>query len=98
MLRELLLAAAICLPAQAVPRSSSARAEFVKANPCPVTGKRRGACPGWQVDHRIALCAGGDDAPHNMQWLTVEAHKAKTRTDVRVCRAQREAGRVSPGT
>lgn len=75
----------------AAPRSSSARAEFIKANPCPVTGKRRGACNGWQVDHRIALCAGGDDAPHNMQWLTVEAHKAKTRNDVRECRAQRAA-------
>jgi hypothetical protein len=41
------------------------------------------------VDHRIALCAGGDDAPHNMQWLSVEAHKAKTRIDVRECRAQK---------
>jgi hypothetical protein len=85
-------AAALTWPsAQASPRSSSARAEFVKANPCPVTGKKRGACPGWQVDHRIALCAGGDDAPHNMQWLTIEAHRAKTRIDVRECRAQRTA-------
>lgn len=77
--------------ADAGPRSSSVRAEFVKANPCPVTGKSRGRCPGWEVDHRIALCAGGDDAPHNMQWLTVEAHRAKTRIDVRDCRAQRTA-------
>lgn len=85
----LVLVLATCLPTVAAPRSSSARAEFVKANPCPATGKARGACPGWQVDHRIALCAGGDDAAHNMQWLTVEAHKAKTRIDVRECRAQR---------
>ena len=77
--------------AEAVPRSTSVRAEFVKANPCPATGKTRGKCPGWEVDHRIALCAGGDDAAYNMQWLTVEAHKAKTRIDVRECRAQRAA-------
>jgi hypothetical protein len=77
--------------ADAAPRSSSVRAEFVKANPCPATGKTRGKCPGWQVDHRIALCAGGDDAAYNLQWLTVEAHKAKTRIDVRECRAQKTA-------
>lgn len=77
--------------ADAAPRSSSVRAEFIKANPCPATGKTRGACPGWQVDHRIALCAGGDDAAYNLQWLTVEAHKAKTRNDVRECRAQKTA-------
>lgn len=85
----LALALALLVPVSAAPRSSSARAEFIKANPCPANGKRRGACPGFEVDHRIALCAGGDDAPHNMQWLTVEAHKAKTRNDVRECRAQR---------
>ena len=85
----LLLVATFHHAALTAPRSSSARAEFVKANPCPATGKTRGRCPGWQVDHRIALCAGGDDAPHNMQWLTVEAHRAKTRQDVRECRAQR---------
>lgn len=74
--------------AEAAPRSTSVRAEFVKANPCPATGKTRGKCPGWEVDHRIALCAGGDDAAYNLQWLTVEAHKAKTRIDVRECRAK----------
>jgi len=85
-----LVAAGFLLPAAvSAPRSSSVRAEFVKANPCPATGKTRGKCPGWQVDHRIALCAGGDDAAYNLQWLTVEAHKAKTRNDVRECRAQR---------
>lgn len=81
--------AVVGLVGQAAPRSSSARTAFVKANPCPVTGKTRGACPGWEVDHRIALCAGGDDAPHNMQWLTVKAHRIKTRVDLRECRAQK---------
>jgi hypothetical protein len=94
MLSRLLvgIALAVSLSSGVSARSMAVRAEFVKANPCPATGKTRGKCPGWQVDHRIALCAGGDDASYNLQWLTVEAHKAKTRNDVRECRAQR-AGR-----
>lgn len=92
MKRVALLLMALAISATAAPRSSSARAEFVKANPCPSTGKTRGACPGWQVDHMHPLCAGGIDEPANMNWIRVEDHKRKTRQDVRECRAQR-AGR-----
>ncbi|MBH9553141.1 HNH endonuclease signature motif containing protein [Inhella gelatinilytica] len=63
----------------AAPRSSAARAEFVRANPCPANGKIKGPCPGWEVDHTIPLKCNGPDSPDNMQWLTVEQHKAKTR-------------------
>lgn len=63
------------------------RAAFVRHNPCPETGLRRGACPGWQVDHVVALCAGGQDTRANMQWLTVADHRVKTRQDRRICRA-----------
>lgn len=42
--------------------------------------------PGYQVDHITPLCAGGADATYNMQWLSISAHKAKTRNDVRRCR------------
>lgn len=52
------------------------------------TGQARGACPGWQIDHITPLCSGGADRPVNMQWLTVEQHKAKTREDVRICRTE----------
>ena len=41
---------------------------------------------GYQVDHIIPLCAGGPDTPENMQLLTVEEHRQKTRVDVRWCR------------
>ena len=41
---------------------------------------------GYQVDHIIPLCAGGDDSPDNMQLLSVKEHKKKTRGDVRTCR------------
>lgn len=71
------------------PRSSSVRAEFRKANPCPATGKKTGACPGWQIDHMHALCAGGVDEPGNLNWIKVEDHKRKTRQDVRECRKRR---------
>lgn len=66
-------------------RSSSTRAAFVKANPCPTTGASRGACPGWQVDHIVPLKCGGADHADNMQWLTVEAHKAKTGAEAKSC-------------
>jgi len=40
------------------------------------TGYPRGR-PGYVVDHIVPLCAGGADAPTNMQWQTVEAAKMK---------------------
>lgn len=73
-------------PAARVARSPSAKAEFIRQSPCPATGKTYGACPGWQVDHVRALCDGGEDHPRNMQWLTVEEHKIKTRSDAAACR------------
>lgn len=84
------LAALIALPAltpsDAEARSPRARAEFVRQHPCPATGKKHGACPGYQVDHRMPLKCGGADAPHNMQWLTVAQHKAKTAREAAACR------------
>lgn len=80
---------ALCLSAAAGPRSPAVKAEFRRLAPCPATGKTTGACPGYQVDHRLALCAGGPDHATNMQWLSVADHKVKTRSDVGVCRAQK---------
>lgn len=88
-LHRLLLAATTlaALTAQAgIERSPAAVAAFKRQHPCPVTGLALGACPGWQVDHIHALKCGGPDTPDNMQWLTVEAHKEKTRRDMRGCR------------
>lgn len=53
---------------------------------CPATGLHRGACPGWQVDHVVALCAGGPDKRANMQWINLDDHRFKTYVDVRECR------------
>jgi hypothetical protein len=67
-------------------RDPAERAAFVRGNPCPATHARRGACPGWQVDHTIPLCAGGPDHRSNMAWLSLADHKFKTFIDVRECR------------
>ncbi|MBE2242468.1 MAG: HNH endonuclease [Burkholderiaceae bacterium] len=83
----MLAACASAWAAEAVPRSAAVKAEFRRSNPCPSTGSTRGACPGWQVDHREALVCGGRDEVGNMQWLSVEEHKAKTRVEVKLCRS-----------
>jgi hypothetical protein len=84
----LALAAAAAWPAE---RSRAVRAEFMRDNPCPATGATRGSCPGWQVDHAVPLCLGGQavDTQANLRWVAIEPHKAKTREDVRLCRAVR---------
>lgn len=75
----------------AAPRSRPLRAEFVRLNPCPSTGKTSGACPGYQVDHREALICGGRDELANLQWLSIEEHKEKTRVEVKLCRPRASA-------
>lgn len=78
---------AVTLPAaSAAERSRAVRAQFMREHPCPSTGKTRGACAGYQVDHRTPLCIGGADRTENLQWLSIAAHKDKTKSDVRLCR------------
>jgi hypothetical protein len=60
-----------------IKRSKAARDAFMHSHPCPSTGKKSGACPGYVVDHVKPLKRGGADAPSNMQWQTKEAAKAK---------------------
>lgn len=89
------LLAGLCLAApfaSASPQRSKALiAEFKRLNPCPANGQPRGPCPGYQVDHREALVCGGTDTLDNLQWLTVEEHRAKTRVEVKLCRARKPA-------
>lgn len=77
------------LSAFAANRSKSAIAEFKRLQPCPANGNRYGPCPGWQIDHVVPLKCAGPDEPANMQWLTVEDHKAKTKREARLCRQAR---------
>lgn len=68
-----------------IERSAAARRAFQRLMPCPATGRTRGACPGWVVDHVVPLACGGADAPANMQWQTREAARAKDRWERRDC-------------
>jgi hypothetical protein len=76
----------ILLATDADSRDRNVPAEFQRQFPCPSTGKTTGACPGWNKDHHIPLCAGGPDTVANLNWMTVEDHKAKTKLDMQECR------------
>jgi hypothetical protein len=64
-----------------IKRGRVATDAFKRSHPCPATGKSRGACPGYVIEHVIALKRGGSDAPGNMQWQTVQAAKAKDKVE-----------------
>lgn len=82
-----IILAAISTPSiAATERSAAQRAAFARLHPCPATGQPRGPCPGYVVDHITPLCAGGRDAPDNMQWQTVEAGKLKDKDEHAQCR------------
>lgn len=87
---------AACLVASSVARDRSQVRAFRASHACPATAKHRGPCPGFEVDHVRPLCAGGEDHPRNMQWISVEDHRWKTFVDVRECRKmERAAGRLA---
>lgn len=73
----------ILLASDSFARDRNIPAEFQKLYPCPSTGKTTGACPGWERDHIVPLCRGGADTVANLQWLSIEQHKLKTRGDCR---------------
>lgn len=72
-----------------IPRDRGEVRAFRAEQACPSTGLHRGACPGYHVDHIIALCAGGPDKKANMPWISKEDHRFKTYVDVRECRRMR---------
>lgn len=79
--------------AQPIPRSQAEVRAFRAANPCPSTGRTRGPCAGYAVDHADPICAGGPDRRENLQWLTIEEHRMKTRSDLRMCALHRKSNK-----
>lgn len=66
-------------------RSQKAISDFRKAHPCPSTGKVKGACPGFVVDHVVPLCAMGKDSLANLQWQALAISKKKDQDERRLC-------------
>jgi len=60
-----------------IKRSASEKRDFRRDNPCPATGRTKGSCPGYVIDHVIPLKRGGADRTENMQWQTIEEAKEK---------------------
>lgn len=58
-------------------RSYAAKQDFRQSQPCPSTGRVKGPCPGYVIDHVVPLKRGGPDSAPNMQWQTIEDGRAK---------------------
>jgi hypothetical protein len=67
-------------------RSAEAKDAFKHLHPCPANGRASGPCPGYVIDHKIALACGGSDSPFNMQWQTAAEGKAKDKWERKGCR------------
>jgi hypothetical protein len=62
-------------------KSSTERARFVRANPCPTTGLSYGGCQGNTVVHIQPLCKGGKSVASNMKWMSVADASARARIE-----------------
>jgi hypothetical protein len=67
------------------PRSASVKRAFELTHPCPATGRRSGAFPGYTKDHVLPLACGGFDAVSNLQWQTIRDAKAKDKWETKGC-------------
>lgn len=67
-------------------RDQKAVHAFRATHPCPATNETSGRCQGWVVDHIKPLCAGGADAPANMQWQPYPQAKHKDKIEINFCR------------
>lgn len=77
---------AISLSAFAGSRDQQQVRAFRRDNPCPSTQQAKGRCLGYNVDHKKALMNGGKDRPQNMQWLSENEHREKTKKDYAQCK------------
>ena len=53
-------------------RRADVLAAFQKIHPCPSTGLKTGACPGFAKNHVIPLACGSCDEVSNLQWLPLQ--------------------------
>ena len=67
-------------------RSQKAKVIFKFEHPCPATGRFKGACPGYIIDHIKPLACGGLDDASNMQWQNKAEAKAKDEWERKNCK------------
>jgi hypothetical protein len=53
-------------------RSNKAKATFKSTHPCSASGRTKGSCPNYIIDHIDLLACGGLDDASNMQWQSKE--------------------------
>ena len=68
-------------------RSQKAKAIFKYSHPCPSTGRNKGSCPGYIIDHIKALACGGADSPENIQWQTKNEASDKDKWERNGCKS-----------
>lgn len=66
-------------------RSYKAKSQFKQLHPCPATGRSKGSCKNYIIDHIKPLACGGADHPSNMQWQTKADAKAKDKWERKGC-------------
>ena len=66
-------------------RSQKAKTVFKYTHPCPSTGRTKGSCPGYIIDHIKPLACDGADIPDNMQWQTKSEEKVKDKWERHGC-------------
>ena len=66
-------------------RSQKAKNIFKYEHPCPSTGRVKGACQGYIIDHIKPIACGGADDAGNMKWQTTKEAKAKDKWERQAC-------------
>ena len=90
-MKTIITAALILASLPALARDPAQVREFRRHHVCPSTNRTYGRCPGYVVDHLIALCAGGPDATGNMRWQEYRESLVKDAEERRYCKALRGA-------
>lgn len=71
-------------PDQAVPPRVRLRVWERCGGRCALSGRKIMPGEPWQADHIVAVINGGEHRESNLQVVSVDAHKAKTRLDVAI--------------
>lgn len=69
-------------PDAAIPKRVRLRVFEAYGGKCALSGRKIMPGDAWDIDHRLALCNGGQHVESNLQPVLKDAHREKTRADV----------------